>query len=259
MKLIALLRIKDEINIIERQLKRLSDLVDGIIVVDNGSTDGTEKVYAQHSKVLELIRTEGFDEGRDKNMLLLAAKKHQPDWLIFLDADEIFEDGLLRQDLEGYMASRYGIINFRFCHFWLSEKRHRIGQKYFLYSLQPLRCMWRYTDGVYFKEVKIHSDGPWGIKGRSYFSPYRIKHYGFIDSDRIKKKLSLYRSMDGDVRDYSQTEPEIKTLTLPFIEFKNRQINYSYLLAYKYLCHFFWLWFIIYYRTKKLFNKKNQK
>lgn len=250
------MRVKNEIGIIRESLSRLSELADEIIVLDNGSTDGTLEAYQEFPKVTEILRTEGFNEGRDKIMLLEAAKARRPDWLIFLDADEIFEKNFSRQDVEKYMASKYDRINFRFCHFWLDRKHYRVGRKYFLYSLQPLRCMWRHSDKAYFKDLPIHNDIIQGLAGRAYFSPYRIKHYGFVDKQKILSKIALYKSIDGDRRNYGHLDPDKLVLALPFVEFPNKRLNYLFIIVYKYACHFLWLWPIIYFRIIKLFPKK---
>lgn len=254
MKLIAIMRVKNEIALIRESLSRLSLLVDEIIVLDNGSTDGTLEIYGQFSKVVEVLHTAGFNEGRDKIMLLEAAIRRQPDWLIFLDADEIFEKNFSRRDLEKYMNSQYDRINFRLCHFWLSRRWCRCGGKYFLYSLQPLRCMWRHRSDVYFADKKIHNGDVQGNFKKIYFSPYRLKHFGLIDYQKVKAKLALYRSLDGDVRNYDHLDPDKKFFVLPFIEFRSRLINYFFIVKLKYFEHFIWLLAIIYLKIFK--NKK---
>ena len=255
MKLIAIMRVKDEIGLIRESLARLSQLADEIVILDNGSTDGTQDVYREFPKVVQVLQTEGFNEGRDKIMLLEAAKARQPDWLIFLDADEIFEKHLSRSDLDRYMKMKRERIDFRFCHFWLDREHYRVGRKFFLYSLQPLRCLWRNSERAYFQDQVIHNDIIKGITKWSYFSPYRIKHYGYADKEKIKAKLKLYRSIDGDRRDYDYLDPDQRVWRLPFIEFENRRLNYAFIIFYKYVCHALWIGPIIWYRLIKLFKK----
>jgi glycosyltransferase involved in cell wall biosynthesis len=255
-RIIAILRIKNELDIIDECLSRLSDLVDEILVVDNGSDDGTQDVYHNYPKVTEVIKTEGFDEGRDKIMLLEAAKKRNPDWLMFLDADEIFEKNFTRKVMEKYMASGYDRINFRFCLFWLSRKKCRLfDKKYFLYSLQPARCMWRNKKETYFKNLVIHNDNIQGEFNKVYFSPYRLKHYTLMDREKIIAKIELYRSVDKQKRDYDHMHPDIKYFTYPFLEFNNHVINYIFIIFNKYLFHAMWVPSIIFLRIRKMLKK----
>jgi len=76
-----MLRAKDWILFIEKWLGRMENLVDKIVIVDNGSTDGTYEIIKSHPKVTMLEQTEGFHEGRDRIMLLKMAKSRNPDWL----------------------------------------------------------------------------------------------------------------------------------------------------------------------------------
>ncbi|MFA5029397.1 MAG: glycosyltransferase [Patescibacteria group bacterium] len=250
MKLIALMRVKNEIDLIRESLSRLSELADEIIIVDNGSTDGTERVYGEFPKVIKILETVGFNEGRDKIMLLSEAKTRHPDWLIFLDADEIFEKNFTRSDLEKYMSLKYDRINFRLCHFWLGRRQCRWGKKYFLYSLQPLRCMWRNQPSVYFADKRIHNGDIQGDFKKVYFSPYRLKHFGLINRERILQKVNLYQSID-DSRNYDHLNPDRNVFTLPFIEFSNKFVNYLFILKLKYLEHFLWLLAVVYLKIFK--------
>ncbi len=55
MKLTAILRIKDQIATIDECMSKLSTIADEIVVVDNGSTDGTIERYKSISEDIENI------------------------------------------------------------------------------------------------------------------------------------------------------------------------------------------------------------
>ena len=105
MNLVAILRIKDQAATIDECLSKLSKLADQIIVLDNGSTDGTLEAYRRYPKIVNILHTTGFNEGRDKIMLLDEAKKSKADWILWIDADEIFEEHMTRKVMESYMRS----------------------------------------------------------------------------------------------------------------------------------------------------------
>src|SRR3989344_221633 len=113
MKLVAILRIKNAISTVEECLGKLSSLVDEIVVVDNGSTDGTLEAYKKFPKIKELLHTEGFHQGRDQIMLLDAAKARGADWILLIDADEVFEKNVTRDVLDRYMHSSHNVFGFR--------------------------------------------------------------------------------------------------------------------------------------------------
>jgi len=242
MKLVAILRIKDQISTIDECLSKLSSLADEIIIIDNGSTDGTLAVYKKFPKISKIFHTEGYDEGRDKIMLLNEAKKSGADWIVWIDADEIFEDHFTREVVERYMNSKYNRITFRMCNFWLSKERCRYDGNYYLYSLHPQRSMWKNVESAYFKDKKMHNGDILGVSGKTYLSPYRIKHYGYIDRAKIQEKLDRYLKEDPDGnRDYIKLiDPNLPSKTFRFFEFTNSRINMAYILSYKYISNALW-------------------
>ncbi len=242
MKLIAILRIKDQIDVIDECLSKLSTLADEIIVLDNGSTDGTLEKYADYPKIASVLKTEGYDEGRDKIMLLNEAKKRKPDWILWIDADEVFEDHFSRAIVEKYMQSRYNRVAFRMCNFWLGRERCIYDGQYYLYNLHPQRSMWKNMESAYFKDQKLHNGDIRGVLGRTYLSPYRLKHFGYIDRAKMQEKLDRYLAEDkSGERDYRTfNDPNVPRKTYRFYEFKNYWANLFYILYYKYLCNILW-------------------
>lgn len=254
MKLVAILRIKNGLPFVKPCLSKLEELVDEIIVLDNGSTDGTLENYKDFKKIVEIIYTKDFDEGRDKNLLLTAAKKRKPDWILMIDSDEIFEKNLNRLTIEKYMRSRYNRVYFRLCHF-CDQQYFRIDRPILYLTLLPLRSMWRNINNRgFFSDLKIHTGNVHGINEPYHISPYRIKHYGYIDPAKNKNKLDLYLS----IKDSRVSQCKIKTilapkktLSLKFREFENDKVNLIYILTYKYITG---LIFSLYIQLVKIFK-----
>lgn len=243
MKLVAILRIKNQILTIDECMARLSELVDEIVIVDNGSTDGTLETYKKYPKIVSVLHTEGFNEGRDKIMVLDEAKKRNPDWILWCDGDEVFEKHLTRKTLDRYMGNKkLNRIVFRMCNFWLSKKKCRYDGEYYLYTLHPQRSMWRNTESAYFRNLVIHNGDIMGVTGKPYISPYRIKHYGYVYKEKIEEKINIYKEADkAKGRDYEGTiSPDLKFKSFRYIEFKNKFINLIYIYFYKYLCNLLW-------------------
>lgn len=194
-KFVVMLRVKDGIFFVQDWLNCFEKIADEIVVVDNGSTDGTYEALKGHPKVVDIIRTEGFNEGRDKNLLYAHVRKRNPDWCLWIDIDEIFEPQLKREDFDKLMKSRsknkYGFRRFHFV-----DKEHFAGSMYRLnYSAGHDRIMWREAPEGYFENLVIDSPNVKGIKGLVWNTNFRIKHLGYINKDLVDRKASIYRAI----------------------------------------------------------------
>lgn len=214
-KLIAMLRVKDGILFVEKWLENMDKLVDEIVVVDNGSTDGTYEILKKHSKVVAIERTEGFHEGRDKILAYELTRKCKPDWILWLDVDEVFEDRVTRDKLNKMMKSRmFTRYFFRRFHFHKDEKHVEASYDKLLAICTPDRVLWKEQSGGYFRNLKIHNGLICGIKGLYKVSPFRIKHIGNVNKEYLERKTDIYLSIDPERSDMyiKHRDQDVKTL-----------------------------------------------
>lgn len=194
-KLVLMLRIKDGIFFLKDWLDRYETLVDEIVVLDNGSTDGTLEMLRSHPKVVDVVETVGYNEGRDKNLLYGRVRLRNPDWCLWLDVDEIFEPELTRAKLENMMSNRL-IDRFGFRRFHFINSEYFAGSQYWLnYSSGHDRVMWREKSSGYFPDLLMDSPNVKGINGIKAYTSWRIKHLGYVNKALVDKKAAVYKGL----------------------------------------------------------------
>lgn len=197
-KFVVMLRVKDGMFFAEEWLRCFEKLADEIVVLDNGSTDGTYEYLKAHPKVTDIIRTEGYNEGRDKNLLYEHVRHRKPDWILWVDIDEIFEPGLTRKHFDRLMNRRL-VNKYAFRRFHFIDREHFAGSWFRLnYSAGHDRILWRENSSGYFENFILDSPNVKGIKGLKVNTNFRLKHLGYISKELVDKKKELYLDYIAD-------------------------------------------------------------
>jgi hypothetical protein len=84
---------RDEMRFLPGWFANVSPQVDGIVALDDGSTDGSAELVRGQLKVLEVLAAargpfEPWDCGENRRRLYHAAGRHGAGWILGLDADE---------------------------------------------------------------------------------------------------------------------------------------------------------------------------
>lgn len=230
-----MLRVKNAASTINQCLNKLSELVDEIVIVDNESTDGTFEKYANFSKIVIVKRTIGFNEGRDKIFAHKLAVSRKPDWIVWIDADEVFENALNRLILEKYMHDeKLNLVNFRLFHFWKSNSKIRVDGAWLRYTSFPQRNMWRENGSAYFSDTIFHNGGIKGVNGKSITSEYRLKHFGYLNSIALEKKYRQYEKLKDDKLSGKTMSLNANRLRLiQWRELRSKTANYIFISLFK--------------------------
>ena len=92
----AFMQVRNEADrYLETVLQNLSEFVEDIVIVDDASTDDTVKLCRSFQKVKHVVELADSHFGKEAELKVLlwkAACAEGPDWLLAVDADEIFED-----------------------------------------------------------------------------------------------------------------------------------------------------------------------
>lgn len=124
MEVAAVVGVRDEVSLIRTCVLHLKQLgVSGVVVVDNGSTDGTREILgelAAGDPDIALVLNSG-DPTRDvryfEQGIRVAKQSFAPDWILIQDADEflVVPDGSLDAVVEKASAESVLIKRFNAC------------------------------------------------------------------------------------------------------------------------------------------------
>ena len=136
-RLIGFLQIHNESKKgnLKRVLNHLSKFCDDIVIYDDGSTDDSYEISSKFTKNIIRSGTNDFKgEQSHKQKLLELALSLNPDWTVWLDADEVFDrDGEIYaiRDLCKYGEAE-GVDGFSFLEFnlWKCLSEYRIDEEW---------------------------------------------------------------------------------------------------------------------------------
>lgn len=145
-KLCLWTHVQNEAEIIEKMLESTVDYIDYWVIVDNGSTDGTQEIiknfFEKHSIDGNLYQSEigwkGHGTNRQHSWDFLCNTNHRCDYILRLDADEglVVEDDFDWSLIDGadsynvmfvsgnYCTPRTWLWNFNYEWYWQNDEAH---------------------------------------------------------------------------------------------------------------------------------------
>lgn len=207
-KLTAMMQVRNESGRYLRYvLDELCGFVDDIVIVDDASTDDTAALCRSCPKVVKLVSLPSplFDkEWELRSLLWDTAVSTGPDWLLSVDADELYEErakramrGLIDQD-------RYDWVGFRFYDMWGGLTHYR-EDEYWNIHRRHTATLVRYFPGFpyIYPQLNHHVPRlpvPFGTLP-GLLTEFRVKHLGWAGSleDRVRKYIR-YKRIDPDGR-----------------------------------------------------------
>lgn len=201
MKLTAGIRVKNGRLWAQECLCSLSQFVDEICVLDDGSTDGTVEICRSFDTVTHLLRWEKsfFHEGIDRNCVMAMVKDTEPDWILMMDIDEVFEE-TIADELEWMLNhDEVAAWGFRMLHFWRGRTHFRVDGAWGRETVHHIHPrLFRNQPGLHFPAQKIHGAHVVGLEGRCALSEVCIKHYGYSYPEEVQRKYDRYIHQDPE-------------------------------------------------------------
>ncbi len=199
-KIVCICQIYNELlkGNLERFIEYLTPLVDDIVAWDDASTDGSFDYLIRHtSHVLRGKRTNFAKEMQIKKVLLENTLKLGPDFIMYLDADEVFTANTATrlQELCAYCEKKeLDGLSFHKLNLWRSKSWRRIDN---LYDEGWFVHLWRVTPNISYGKTRqgLHQNPyPPSIKKIERVSDVQILHYGFSSERLLAHKYLVYRA-----------------------------------------------------------------
>jgi len=206
-RLIALLAVRDGMRHLPGFLRNVAPQVDGIIALDDGSSDGSTELLEGHPSVIELLRRPrerpAWDEVGNHRSLVGAALRHGAGWILCVDVDERVEREfraraervIARGGLLGYSA--YAV---RMRELWDDPGQYRVDG---IWGRKEVARLFRARADHEFDPKALHgSKAPMQGKRRGRFprADLTIYHLGMLrPEDRAARRLR-YERADPDRR-----------------------------------------------------------
>lgn len=221
-KIVAMMPVRNEQSrrgrYLERTLENLDRWVDEIVIIDDCSTDGTPELCRKFPRVTVLDRNPtpvfAINESVVRSRLWEIAVQRQPDWLLAIDADELFEDRIVDEIDALVGQTEYEAIEFRLFDLWMGESHYRADGAWNPWR-RFVRLLVRYdsTRKVSWPGLPIHT-GRWPLQYRSglpaYQSDVRVKHFGWADPEEHGRKYEFYAEWDR--RLYGRITPHTESI-----------------------------------------------
>ncbi len=210
-KLIAMMRVKNEEEWLKKSILSMLPITDKIVILDDGSIDGTPEICAAFPELVEYHRQDEkfIDEARDKNHLLKWALDHNPDWILAMDGDEVLEE-LAPQTIVNEIQlldpknPQYTVFYLHFLYFWNSPDTYRVEPGIYsnfwqarLFSLKNQNRHLAFLPTQHGSNFHCGSI-PGNLRNLPRKLDVKVKHYGYLDSEQRERKYRWYCNNDPE-------------------------------------------------------------
>lgn len=204
-RFVAALRIKNEAAHIGEVLERALALCGRAYVFDDHSTDETAALCRAFGARVALLPSpfEGLDEARDKNYLLQQVIAARPEWVLWIDGDEVLEAGGPAQ-LKAAVQRAQGVAAFslKIAYLWDDPEHVRVDGIFGRFTRPSLfRLQGQPVGQLAFPTTgyggNFHCGNiPQGLVGRTVELGVRLKHYGYMARAQRDAKYKFYTTID---------------------------------------------------------------
>lgn len=204
-KIVAMYRLKNEARWIEKSIRSIYDICDEMVVFDDGSTDDTVNICSSFDKVVDIHKQANMplDETRDRNYLLQMALKRHPDYILYIDGDEIMMPNakdILFEEMETLYPDA-DVYEFQLLTLWDGSNKYRIDGICGNYWQKRLHNVKNQPKDMFYRNSPYSGNLHCGnlnnfVENYSVRSRVKIYHCASFDEKLRKQKYEYYNRID---------------------------------------------------------------
>lgn len=193
----------EEHRYLRRVLESAREYIDEAVIIDDGSTDNTAALCKEVLSGIPLMLIENKETLFQKEWAVRQQQWFEtiitdPDWILFLDADEIFEENS-KEAIRTLITDRScDLYLFRLYDMW-NETHYRDDRLWCAHTIyRPFMLRYQKNFSYTFLETKQHCGRmPSNIFQMSHqLSNVRLRHYGWAKPEDRHIKYSRYMELD---------------------------------------------------------------
>lgn len=186
--------------------------VDGVIALDDGSTDGSADFVASQPSVLDLLRRpvvspHVWNEPANRRLLFDAAGRHRPCWLVAVDADERMERDFgenARAEIARADAGGIAAVSVIYRELWGAPDTYRADG---VWGAKRRARLFRFREDAELDQRALHGRwAPLNSRSDGAFPPadLYLYHLGLLDPASRRRSRERYERLDPTAR-YQET------------------------------------------------------
>ena len=209
MKIVAMMRIKNEEEFIERCIKSALQICDEVVLFDDHSTDRTRELAEAFPQVVFIPShfTE-LSETNDKNFLLQETLKRNPDWVLCMDGDEELSGKAAKSIMSAISVvdrehPAFTVILLQVLYLWNDYRTIRVDGVYGNFWVPRVFTTWdQDLSNLFFLYL---ANKPGFHCGSIPSQNYKridtrvggpLYHYGYLYPEQRRRKLNFYTKND---------------------------------------------------------------
>lgn len=192
---------------LRRVLESAKPYITNAVIIDDASTDNTAEVCEEVLKgiPLHLVKNKKSlfaNEIELRKLQFEETIKTNPEWILVLDADEIFEDKF-KDEIPNLLSQKdVDVYYFKLFDFW-NEEHYRDDEYWSAHHhYRPFLIRYKPDIEYIWKETAQHCGRfPLNIYNMAHkLSELRLKHFGWAKKENRVAKYARYQQLDPDAR-----------------------------------------------------------